>query len=118
MQFCQSWFIIFCQFYIHPLGDDGVGIEDDVAVHLDELGVGCQGLVEGRVVVVVVLHVVHGVQLDSGLGDIQWEGGLDGVYKNFVLDSEGNYAGPGANTWDAPKLCKSSVPAIFSLSLP
>ena len=30
-----------------------------------------------------------------------YEGGLDGVYKNFVLDSEGNYAGPGANTWDA-----------------
>ena len=33
-----------------------------------------------------------------------WEGGLDEVYKNFVLDSEGNYAGPGANTWDASSI--------------
>ena len=33
-----------------------------------------------------------------------WEGGLDDVYKNFVLDSEGNYAGPGANTWDASSI--------------
>ena len=27
--------------------------------------------------------------------------GLDAIYKSFVVDDEGNYAGPGAHSWDA-----------------
>ena len=33
-----------------------------------------------------------------------WQGDLNGVYKDFVQDSEGNYAGPAANPWDASAL--------------
>ena len=33
-----------------------------------------------------------------------WQGDLNGVYKDFVQDSEGNYAGPATNPWDASGL--------------
>ena len=54
-----------------------------------------------------------------------WEGGLDGVYKNFVLDSEGNYAGPGANTWDVSAITYFGdndlvdvKPSMFTVPMP
>jgi len=54
-----------------------------------------------------------------------WEGGLDGVYKSFVQDSEGNYVGPGANTWDASAITYFGdndlvdvKPSMFAVPMP
>ena len=54
-----------------------------------------------------------------------WEGGLDEVYKSFVLDSEGNYVGPGANTWDASAITYFGdndlvdvKPSMFAVPMP
>ena len=54
-----------------------------------------------------------------------WKNGLDEVYKNFVLDSEGNYGGPGTNTWDASALVYAGdndlvdvKPSMFIVPMP
>ena len=54
-----------------------------------------------------------------------WEGGIDGVYKNFVTDSEGNYGGPATNAWDASAITYSGdndlvdvKPSMFTVPMP
>ena len=54
-----------------------------------------------------------------------WKNGLDEVYKNFVLDSEGNYGGPGTNTWDVSALVYAGdndlvdvKPSMFIVPMP
>ena len=54
-----------------------------------------------------------------------WEGGIDGVYKSFVTDSEGNYGGPATNAWDASAITYSGdndlvdvKPSMFTVPMP
>ena len=50
---------------------------------------------------------------------------LNGIYKNFVCDSDGNYVGPGANTWDASTVAYDGSkdltdvkPSMFIIPMP
>ena len=52
-------------------------------------------------------------------------GDLNGVYKNFVLDTEGNYAGPSANPWDSSMITYDGdndlvdvKPSMFTVPMP
>ena len=53
-----------------------------------------------------------------------WDG-ISGVYKDYVIDSEGNYAGPGAHPWDKSVITYNPSdelvdvkPSMFTLPFP
>ena len=55
----------------------------------------------------------------------RWEGDLNGVYKNFVTDAQGNYVGPGAREWDSSAITYNPVedladvkPHMFTIPFP
>ena len=54
-----------------------------------------------------------------------WAGDLNGVYKNFVTDAQGNYVGPGAHEWDASAITYDPSedltdvkPSMFTIPFP
>ena len=55
----------------------------------------------------------------------KWAGDLNGVYKNFVTDTQGNYVGPGAHEWDASAITYDPSedltdvkPSMFTIPFP